>query len=185
MGLYKYLNEAWKKSHNKELYRENLINWRQEGALTKLERPTRLDRAHALGYEAKEGFFVVRVKLPRGGRMRPQIRKGRRPKHFRRMKILGMNYQWVAEGRAAKKYHNCEVLNSYFVMKDGGYYWYEVILADPEIVKGCGMKWVLNNRNRVGRGLTSAARRSRSLLGKGKGHEKARPSQRANRRSGK
>ncbi len=172
MGFYKYLAENWKKNKYPEMYRENLLNWRKEGAVTKLEHPTRLDQARSVGYKAKQGFFVVRVKLPRGGRMRPQIRKGRRTKHFRRMKVLHMNYQWVAEGRAAKKYHNCEVLNSYFLMKDGKYYWYEVVLVNPEIIKKYnGMEWVLKNRNRTGKGLTRTAKKSRGL-GKGKGYEK-------------
>ncbi|MBI2672697.1 50S ribosomal protein L15e [Candidatus Woesearchaeota archaeon] len=177
MGFYKYLAETWKEGKYPELYRENLLNWRKEGAITKLEHPTRLDQARSVGYKAKQGFFVVRVKLPRGGRMRPQIRKGRRTKHFRRMKTLHMNYQWVAEGRAARKYHNCTVLNSYFLAKDGDYYWYEVILADPEIIKKYDeMKWILANQNKTQRGLTNAARRSRALLRKGKGHEKVRRS---------
>jgi len=38
---------------------------------------------------------------------------------------------WIAEERAAKKYPNLEVLNSYYVTEDGSHKWYEVILVDP------------------------------------------------------
>lgn len=181
MGVYKYLTAAWKENKHPELYRENLIKWRREGSTTKLETPTRLDRARALGYKAKQGFFVVRARVPRGGKKRPTIRKGRRSKHFHLTKTLTVNYQWIAENRTAKKYHNCEVLNSYFVGKDGKHYWFEVLIVDPEIVKKYdGMEWILRNRNRPGRGLTNAARKSRGLRHKGKGVEKKRPSLAAN-----
>lgn len=182
MGFYKYLAEAWREDKYPELYRENLLKWRRENTITKLERPTRLDRARSLGYKAKQGFFVVRVRIPRGGRKRLKIRKGRRSKNLHLTKTITMNYQWIAEIRAAKKYHNCEVLNSYFLGKDGKHYWFEVVFVDPEIVKSYGMNWVLNNRNRTNRGLTGAAKRSRGLLGKGKGYEKKRPSVAANKK---
>ena len=37
----------------------------------------------------------------------------------------------VAERRVNEKYPNMEVLGSYYVHKDGMYYWFEVIMADP------------------------------------------------------
>jgi large subunit ribosomal protein L15e len=53
-----------------------------------------------------------------------------------------------------------------------------VIQGDPDF------RWVTDvvHRGRVHRGLTSAGRRARGLLGKGKGAEKARPSVRARRK---
>ena len=107
-----------------------------------------------------------------------------------RRKILKITYQLVAEQRAAKKYPNCEVLNSYWVGKDGLYYWYEVILVDkahPNIISDKHVGWIAEEQHtrRVFRGLTSAARRSRGLRNKGKGAEKLRPSLRAHDRTGK
>ena len=90
--------------------------------------------------------------------------------------------------RAAKKYTNLEVLNSYWVSKDGQYYWYEVILVDkehPAIRADKNIKWISEKKHtrRAFRGLTSAARKSRGLRSnKGKGAEKIRPSLRANLR---
>jgi large subunit ribosomal protein L15e len=37
----------------------------------------------------------------------------------------------VAERRVLERYPNMTLLGSYFLYKDGMYYWYEVILADP------------------------------------------------------
>jgi large subunit ribosomal protein L15e len=79
-----------------------------------------------------------------------------------------MNYQWIAEQRAAKKFKNLEVLNSYKIGKDGINYFYEVILVDPhvnEIKSDKNLNWISKktNQNRVFRGLTSSAKKSRSL----------------------
>ena len=96
-----------------------------------------------------------------------------------------MSYQWVAEQRAQKKYVNCTVLNSYPVGKGKEHYWFEVILVDrtnPHIIADPKINWICDKKGRAARGLTSAARRSRGLHGKGKGYEKVRPSLRANLR---
>ena len=79
-----------------------------------------------------------------------------------------MNYKWVAEQRTARKFPNLEVLNSYWIAKDGQYVWYEVILVDPnrpEIKKDKNIKWITSkkHRKRVFRGLTSAGKKSRGL----------------------
>ena len=79
-----------------------------------------------------------------------------------------MNYQWIAEQRGSRKFSNLEVLNSYLLGKDGIYYFYEVILVDPErpeIKADKGISWIAKpwNRGRAFRGLTSAAKKSRGL----------------------
>ena len=178
MGLYKYIREAWNQGPL-DLLRSRLIKWRREPTVVRIERPTRLDRAHSVGYKAKKGFVVVRVRLLRGGRQRPRQKSGRKSYSSRRLKILAINYQRVAEERANNKFLNCEVLNSYFVAKDGLHYWYEIILADRELVsKYPGYEWLANpaTLGRVYRGKTRSGRKARGLLVKGKGAEKARPS---------
>ena len=115
MSMYKHIREVWKKPKEslKELWRERLIKWRREPVTVRIKRPTRLDRARSLGYKAKQGIFIVRQRVQRGGRTGPTIRRGRSSTHYGQMKDLDMNYQSVAEGRASKNYVNCEVLNSY------------------------------------------------------------------------
>jgi large subunit ribosomal protein L15e len=183
MGIYGYIKDVWKDPKNNlgALYQQRLIQWRTEETTVRLERPTRLDRARALGYKPKQGVFVVRQRVDRGGRMRPQIRHPRKTKNQRRTKIVGMSYQVVAERRAGNKYLNCEVINSYWVGQDGKHFWYEVILADrnsPSVLADKNLKWVGNpaNRLRALRGLTAAGKRSRGMTAKGKGSEKTRPS---------
>ena len=193
MGMYQYIRETWKKPKENlgDIWKERLIRWRKEPVIIRIEKPTRLDRARSLGYKAKQGFVIVRQRVSRGGRQRPKIRAGRRSKHFGRRKIVGKSYQWIAEERAAKKYHNCEVLNSYYVAEDGRYYWYEIILVDkahPQILADKNLRWIAEKQHtrRVFRGLTAAGKRSRGILThKGKGAEKLRPSLRAHDRRGK
>lgn len=190
MSMYKYIRNLWKKPKENlgELWQQRLIKWRQEPVTLRLERPTRLDRARSLGYKPKKGFIIVRQRVSRGGRQRPKIRAGRRSKHFGRRKIVKKSYQWIAEERASRKYPNCEALNSYYVGEDGLYYWYEIILVDrvhPQILADKNIAWITNKKGRAERGLTSAARKSRGLMGKGKGYEKVRPSFHAHQKRGK
>lgn len=183
MGLYKYMRQAWQE--NPDLLKHYLVQWRKDPSVLRIEYPTRLDRARSLGYKAKEGFVLVRVKLLRGGRMRMKFKGGRKPKKMRRMKIVSLGYQTVAEQRANKKYPNCEIMNSYYVGKDGSYYWFEVILLDrahPVILADPRTRSIVEQRGRVYRGLTSSGRKSRGLLSKGTGAEKIRPSRRARKR---
>ena len=190
MGMYKYVKELWKKPKETmpELWNERLIKWRQETVTLRIDRPTRIDKARELGYKAIQGVFIVRQRVTKGGRMRPTIRKARRPKTSRQKKIVSLNYQSIAEVRANKKFVNCEVLNSYWVGEDGKFKWYEVILVDknhPEVKSRDYFKWMSNpsNRSRALRGLTSAARKGRGLRHRGKGAEKHRPSLRAHHRT--
>ena len=128
MGIHKYLQQLWESEDIKPIIQNYMIRWRKEPVIVKLEKPTRLDRAHSLGYKAKNGFLIARVRIGRGGRKRMKFKGGRRSKHMRRRKVLSMSYQWVAEGRVARAFPNCEVLNSYYLAKDGINYWFEVYL---------------------------------------------------------
>ncbi|MFH1803113.1 MAG: 50S ribosomal protein L15e [archaeon] len=188
-GLMHYIKQAWKKPEKKE-QRERMVEWRASDAIVKVEKPLRLDRARALGYKAKRGFIVLRVRVNRGGRKRERAGvKGRKTTKQTNRKVLKMSYQWVCEIRAARKYPSLEVLNSYNIGKDGKHYFYEVIMVDPskpEIKKDRTTKWIASdkNRKRAERGLTSAAKKSRGLSSKSP-KQKNRPSQRARSRQGK
>ncbi len=181
-SAYSFIADQWKKP-DMDILRQRMVEWRKEPSVIKLERPTRLDRARSLGYKAKQGFLIARVKLKRGGRLRKQFKAGRKPRKMRRLEIINESYKLIAEKRANKKFHNFEVLNSYWVGKDGLYYWYEIILIDPDnpvIKSDKKLNWILSKKGRVYRGLTSSARKTRGLRGKGTGHEKMRPSKWAN-----
>ena len=188
MSLTKYLREAWKKP-DKKLLRERMIAWRKSDAIVKVEKPLRLDRARALGYKAKKGVIVVRVRVIRGGHKRSRPNKARRTKRLHIRKNLRLNYREIAEIRAAKKFKNLEVLNSYQIGKDGRHYFFEVILVDkdkPEIKSDKQLSFVSRpaNRGRAHRGLTSAGKKARGHRHSRVKVPKAYPSLRANKRKG-
>lgn len=177
MGYLKYVRALWKKPSEHPHQRELLLQLRREPVTVRLQRPTRIDRARSLGYKPKKGVLIVRQRLTRGGRMRPDIKGGRRTAHSTQRKTLKKNYQQVAEERVAVKHKNCEVLGSYHLLSDGKYAWYEVILIDresPDVKADHRLKGVARQRGRAQRGLTSAGRKARGLRSKGKGAEKVR-----------
>lgn len=190
MGFYKYLKEYHKKKtpEYKQAQKAKLISWRRERVIEKLEKPTNLVRARELGYKAKTGITVVRARVKRGGKKRPQTKGGRRSRHQTTRFVMAKSYQRIAEERVAKRFVNLEVLNSYEIGKDGKHRWFEVILVDPcrpEIIKDKHLKWICSERGRVFRGKTSAGKKGRGLRHKGIGAEKVRPSIRANKKLGK
>ncbi len=170
-SMYSYISQLWQSDEwKKTVVRQRMIEWRREGSVVRIEKPTRLDRARAIGYKAKQGFVVVRVRVSRGGMDKPRPNSGRRPK---RMGVYGYSpskgYRWIAEEKAARKFPNLEVLGSYYVGEDGLYKYYEVILVDPNhpVIKADkDLKWLQDpaNRRRVFRGLTSAGKKARGLL---------------------
>ena len=190
-SAYRYMARSFQQTlgdEGAELRHERLLTWRREATVTRLERPTRLDRARALGFKAKGGFVMVRVRVRRGGQRKREIIAGRRPKHkgVNRM-TLRKSLRRIAEERAQKHYPNLEVLNSYWVGEDGKQKFFEVILLDPshpEIVADPQVGWVAApaHKGRVFRGLTSIGREGRGLRWKGKGTERFRPSYQRNRR---
>jgi len=194
-SMYQYIRDIWKnpkKSLTREGYRDYLVTLRAQPAIIRVEKPTRLDRARSLGYKAKQGYFIVRSRVPKGSRKRPRIKGGRRPKRYIHTGIApGKSKQRTAEERAARRYPNAEVLNSYWIGEDGKYTWYELILVDrshPVIKADRKINWITRpaHRNRVHRGLTSAGKKGRGLVrGTRTKTVKHRPSIRAGQRRGK
>lgn len=184
MGVYKYLVQAWRSpTVLHDSIKQKMIEWRRQPVTIRVEHPTRLDRARALGYRAKQGIFIVRQRVRRGSHIRPDWSGGRHSHNMGIRMNLHKNYQAIAEERANKAHVNCEVLNSYYVAEDGKNYWYEIILVDrtnPSVIADKRTAWITKHKGRASRGLTSAGRRTRGLMRKGMGAEKVRPSRRAN-----
>jgi len=169
---YKYVTEAWNKpeeSFVKELMKQRVIEWRKQHAIVRVERPVRLDRARRLGYKAKQGFVIVRARVRKGGRKRQRPKAGRRQKRMGVAKLkTAKSLQLIAEERAARKFPNLEVLNSYWVWEDGLHKWFEIIMVDPNhpvIKSDRHVSWVADSaqRGRVFRGLTSAGKEMRGF----------------------
>ncbi len=184
MNAYKYVSKFWKeqKEDFKQLRIARLIEWRREPSLVRIDHPTRVDRARALGYRRKKGFILVRTRVPRGGRRKPRPVMGRRSKRMGVKRLTPKkSRQWIAEERAARRFRNLRVLNSYPVHEDGLSRWFEVIMVDPnapEIISDSKINWICNSshKGRVFRGKTSAGKKSRGLRRRGKGSEHLRPS---------
>ncbi|MHA1917197.1 MAG: 50S ribosomal protein L15e [Candidatus Ranarchaeia archaeon] len=173
-SAYKYMEESFRKSHKKgtlfrDIQKSRLISWRKEGAGVRVDKPTRLSRARALGYKAKQGFVIVRQRVRRGGLHKSRPIKGHRPKRMGFKKHTpNQNIRGISEFRAQNKYPNLRVLNSYYVGQDGKHKYYEVILVDPahpQIMKDKDVGWICKDthKNRHRRGLTSAGKKSRGL----------------------
>ena len=121
----------WKE--NSSEIRERVIKWRKETAVMRTDKPSRIQRARRLGYKAKQGIIVVRMRVGTGGMRKQRPTGGRRPKHLGVTRIKADDdMKTVANRRVLQRYPNMKFLGSYFVYKDGKHYWFEVILADPD-----------------------------------------------------
>ncbi|GBG30342.1 60S ribosomal protein L15 [Hondaea fermentalgiana] len=178
MGAYKYCEELWRKKQSdvmRFLLRVRAWQYRHENRIKRLTRPSRPEKAHRLGYKAKQGIVVYRVAVRRGGRKRPAS-KGivyGKPKHHGITQLKPRrNLRSIAEERVGRKCGNLRVLNSYWVNHDSTYKYFEVILVDPQhpvIRKDARLQWICNpvHKHRELRGLTSAGRAYRGLRKRG------------------
>ena len=122
--------KMWKE--NSTELREKAVIWRKQNAVTRVDKPSRITRARRLGYKAKQGITVVRMRVGVGGMRRQRPRGGRRPKHLGVTRIkAAVSMKQVAERRVLERYPNMKLLGSYFLYKDGMHYWFEIILVDP------------------------------------------------------
>ena len=117
MGYYKYASENYDQPKEKldELWQQRLVEWRDEGAVEKIDNPTRIPKARRLGYKSKNGLTMVRAKVNKGGTKRPRLDAGRKPKNAGQSKYSRKkSKQVITEERVSKKFSNLEVLDSYF-----------------------------------------------------------------------
>ncbi|MGM0604228.1 MAG: 50S ribosomal protein L15e [Halobacteriota archaeon] len=193
-SFYSHIKEAWKTPKEgklADLQWQRKQQWRKEGAIERIDRPTRLDKARELGYKAKQGVVVARVAVRKGGARKQRFTAGRRSKRQGVNRIgRRKSIQRIAEERAARKFRNLRVLNSYWVGEDGSQKWHEVILVDPAhpaIENDDDLNWICNSQHtrRAFRGLTSAGTKGRGMQKRGKGTEHVRPSISANDKRGK
>ncbi|MDF1557604.1 MAG: 50S ribosomal protein L15e [ANME-2 cluster archaeon] len=193
-SMYGYIRDAWKDpdmTYVHELRWHRLQEWRREASVQRIDKPTRLDRARSLGYKAKQGIVMARVSIRRGGARKARYIRGRRTKRMGMNKITrGKSIQRMAEERAARRFPNLQVLNSYWVGEDGKHKWYEIIMVDishPVIKSDPNLNWLCEptQKGRVFRGKTSAGVKGRGQRKRGNGTEKTRPSIRSRGNLGK
>ena len=184
MGAYKYLEELFKKKQSdvlRFLLRIRCWEYRQLNVVHRASRPSRPDKARRLGYKAKQGFVIYRIRVRRGNRKRmapkgatygKPVNQGVTQLKFQR------SAQSVAEERVGRRCPNLRILNSYWVSQDTTYKYFEVIGVDPShkaIRKDPRMNWICNavHKHREMRGLTSEGKKNRGI-GKGHLHNKVR-----------
>ncbi|KAK4688170.1 large subunit ribosomal protein L15e, partial [Tremellales sp. Uapishka_1] len=180
MGAYKYLTELYTKKQSDVLQfvsRVRCWEYRQLAVIHRAARPSRPDKARRLGYKAKQGFLIYRVRVRRGNRKKPAPKGATYGKPVRQG-VNHLKYQRglrsTAEERVGKRCGNLRVLNSYWVNQDGVYKYYEVILVDPShkaVRRDARINWIVNpvHKHRESRGLTAEGKANRGL-GKGSRH---------------
>ncbi|GJV82346.1 60S ribosomal protein L15 [Artemisia annua] len=190
MGAYTYVSELWRKKQSdvmRFMQRVRCWEYRQLPSIVRVTHPTRPDKARRMGYKAKQGYVIYRVRVRRGGRKRP-VPKGIVYGKPTNQGVTQLKFQRskrsVAEERAGRKLGGLKVLNSYWLNEDSTYKYFEVILVDPAhaaIRNDPRINWICNpvHKHRELRGLTSAGKKYRGLRGKGHLNHKQRPSRRA------
>lgn len=179
--MYKQMKQTFISGYKtrSDLYKSHIIAWNAESTVTRVAKPTNIARARELGYKAKEGILVARVRVKGGSKKRKQAGGGRKPSKSGRYFNFVKSSQKIAEERASRKFLNCEVLNSYFVGSAGSKSYYEVILVQrdhPVINADPIYSAIAAQRGRAFRGLTSAGKKHRGIARKRYGSIKMRPS---------
>ena len=184
MSAYKHMKKTFQSEYKERSneYRNRLTKWSSQPPIVKVEKPTNIARARELGYKAKPGIVVARVRVHGGSRKRKQHGGGRKPSKSGRFFTREKSAQAIAEERAARTYSNFEVLNSYFVGKAGVSEYYEVIMLDRQsnaLLSDPYYSKILAQKGRAFRGLTSAGRKHRGIIAKAYGTATLRPSKRS------
>ena len=166
--------------------------FRQLKGVHRATKPSRPDKARRLGYKAKQGYVIFRVRVRRGTIKRPNHNgiiygapKSHGIKGIKSYRSLRCN----AEQKAGSRAGNLRVLNSYWVAEDASYKYFEVILVDPAhkaIRRDPRINWIVKgtHKHREQRGITSAGKKSRGLRVRGNMTKNIRPSKRAAWRRG-
>lgn len=134
--MYRHIGHTWRRIWSdprlRRRYSSLRASWRRGRTVQRIVKPSRLDKARMLGYKAKKGFVVVRVKVSRGGLRKIPPKLGRRQKRMGISKIKrGKSMGKIAEERALRKHPNLDLLGAYYVGEDGSVKWFEVVMKDP------------------------------------------------------
>ncbi len=115
------------------LARVRCWEYRQLAVIHRASRPSRPDKARRLGYKAKQGYLIYRIRVRRGNRKKP-VPKGATYGKPVRQGVNHLKFQRglrsTAEERVGRRCGNLRVLNSYWINQDGVYKYYEVILVE-------------------------------------------------------
>ena len=187
MGAFTYLRELYTKKQSdvmRFILRLRCWEYRQLPSLVRLTHPTRPDKARQMGYKAKQGYIIYRIRVRKGSRRRvakKNLLAGKPRTHHIYKLTPSLNLQSIAELKAGKALPGLRLLNSYWINQDGAFKYYECIFVDPvhpTIQHDPKINWICDAimKRRETRGLTAAGKKHRALNGKGTGYRKIRPS---------
>ncbi|XP_045125448.1 uncharacterized protein LOC123512860 [Portunus trituberculatus] len=170
MGAYKYMQEIYRKKQSnvmRFLLRVRALQYRHLNKLHRAPRPTCPEKVWRLGYKVKQGFVMYRIRIHRGGRKRPMPRGstyGKPKTHGVNQLKPTHNLQSLAEERTGRRLGGLCFLNSYWVVQDSTYKYYEVILVGiwhNVVRKDTSLDWICKHthKHREMRGKTSAGRK--------------------------
>ncbi len=115
MGAYKYLTELYTKKQSDVLQfvsRVRCWEYRQLAIIHRASRPSRPDKARRLGYKAKQGYLIYRIRVRKGNRKKP-VPKGATYGKPVRQGVNHLKYQRglksTAEERVGKRCGNLRV----------------------------------------------------------------------------
>ncbi|KAK2094373.1 60S ribosomal protein L15 [Saguinus oedipus] len=178
MGVCKYIQELWRKKQSDVMcfpLRVGCWQYCQLSVLHRAHCPTCPDKLSQLGYKAKQGYVIYRIRVCHGDSKCP-VPKGAsysNPVHHGVNQLkFAQSLQPVAEEQAGSHCWSLRVLNSYWVGEDSTYKLLEVILIDPfhkAIRRNLDTQWIttLVHKHKEVSGLTSVGQKNRSL-GKGR-----------------
>ncbi len=171
MGAYKQITQTfqkeWKGLKDKDYnydraLKDRALDYRNDDrAIVKLEKPTNIPTARTVGYKAKQGIFVARVRVRKGHGVFKRPKNKRKPRNMGLNKITRMkSIRSMAEERASKHFENAEVLGSYKIAEDGQKHYFEIVLVDrnsTSIVNDKNYSWLVHGqKGRAERGKTFA-----------------------------
>jgi large subunit ribosomal protein L15e len=183
MSMYKQMKQTFISEYKSRSgpYKSNIIKWNAEAPIMRVVKPTNIARARELGYKAKEGVIVARVRVHGGSKKRKQAGGGRKPSKSGRYFTMRKSSQAIAEERASRKFSNTVALNSYFIGSSGSEKYFEVILLDKNssVLKSDDQySGIISQEGRAFRGLTSAGKKHRGIIRKRFGSHKLRQANR-------
>ena len=179
MGMYKQMKQTFISEYKSRspTYKSNIIKWNSEPPIARVDGPTNIARARELGYRAKEGIIIARVRVHGGSKKRKRAGGGRKPSKSGRYFTFRKSSQAIAEERASRKFTNSVALNSYFVGTSGSEKYFEVILLDRNnntLISDPHYSGIITKKGRAERGLTSSGKRHRGIIRKRFGSHKLR-----------
>jgi large subunit ribosomal protein L15e len=134
MGAYSYMRKSFQdsfKSRSEQL-RQRISLWRKQRTIERIKRSSDLPRARALGYKAKRGVYLARVRIRRGKRARDKPDQGRKPGRNVKRVAPGRSLDYYAQEKAAHRFPNLKATHAYWVGEDGVFKYFEVILHDKK-----------------------------------------------------